>query len=108
MGGVTQLQVLLLSIVAKCGVFTHVRDLAAHLQKKGLYPLIGFIHDANARYLFQVSKTDLAAMEGSLGDIPYFYFDSHADLLDKLRGLEIQVVHAHSPLVLQHAIYLKA
>jgi glycosyltransferase involved in cell wall biosynthesis len=102
------LQVLFLSIMAKCGVFTHVRDLAVHLQNIGVKPLIGFIHDANARILFQTSKSDLDVMEHSLGGIPCFYFESRADLIAKLSDREIQMVHAHSPLVFQHAAFIKS
>ena len=99
------MQVLFLSIMAKCGVFTHVRDLVVHLPEYWCKALIGFIHDANARILFQTSKSDLDVMEHSLGYS--CYFESRADLIAKLSDREIQMVHAHSPLVFQHAAFIK-
>ncbi len=101
------MQILLLSIMAKCGVFTHVRDLAVHLHKLGMNPVIGFINDPYARYLFQVSKWDQSVMEDSLNGIPCFYFTSENEMLDKTKSIKFDLVHAHSPLVLKHGVGIK-
>lgn len=101
-----QLQILLLSIMAKCGVYTHVKDLAAGLQKKGLRPLIGFVSTPSTMSMLGVSKEDMAVMEQSL-NMPYFYYNSYTSLHEKVEDYEIDIVHAHSPIVLKHAANIK-
>jgi len=103
-----KMHVLILSIIAKCGVFTHVRELAIHLKKKGLNPIIGFIYNSTTMSLFKVSREDRTALEQTLNDVPYFYYDSCSRLFEKISELKIDIVHAHSPIVLRHAAYIKA
>ena len=43
------MQVLLLSIMAKSGVFTHVRDLSVSLRKAGVKPILGLINSEKAK-----------------------------------------------------------
>jgi glycosyltransferase involved in cell wall biosynthesis len=100
------LRILLLSIMAKCGVFTHVRDLAASLLKKGFEPYIGFIATPAAMDMFGVSKQDRSEMEQSLS-APCFYYNSYTSLLENIEGNGADLVHAHSPIVLKHATYIK-
>ncbi|HHY81882.1 MAG TPA: glycosyltransferase family 4 protein [Clostridiales bacterium] len=101
------MQVLLLSIMAKCGVFTHVRDLAVHLKKKGFSPIIGFLYNSATMSLFKVSREDRTALEQTLVEVPYFYYDTLSSLVEKAKELETDIVHAHSPIVLKHAAYIK-
>ena len=100
------MRILLLSIVAKCGVFTHVRDLAFHLQKRGLEPVIGMVHNPATKNLFKVSEMDIQAMEASLEGIPRFYYSSGKSLLDQIRDKEFTLIHSHSPLTLPTAMAL--
>jgi len=98
------LQILFLSIIAKCGVFTHVKELAFSLQRLGIRPVIGIIHNLNTSRLFKLTKKDMEAMIDSLQGIDYFLFESDEDLINKIEGMDFQLVHAHSPIVLTSAI----
>ena len=100
------MRILLLSIMAKCGVYTHVKDLAVRLQKVGLKPIIGFVSTEITMTKFGISKQDMEAMEQSL-NVPFFYYNSYASLLEKAKENGINIVHAHSPIVLRHAAYIK-
>jgi len=93
--------------MAKCGVFTHVRELASALSEKGLKPYIGFVCTPMAMKMFGISKQDKTAMEQSL-KVPYFYYNSYTSLLKKAKQNGVDIVHAHSPVVLKHAAYIKA
>lgn len=98
------MQILLLSIMAKCGVFTHVRDLAHYLKKCGMDPLIGLINSAKTRQTFRLSRIDLEAMSKSFEGIPYFLYHSHDELFHCINNKRIELVHAHSPLVYPAAV----
>ncbi|HHY78224.1 MAG TPA: glycosyltransferase family 4 protein [Clostridiales bacterium] len=98
------MKVLLLSIIAKCGVFTHVRELSLYLQKLGTKVVIGFIHNEKTMEKFKLSDADLDAMTKSLKGVDYFFYESDDDLLNKINDMKISLVHAHSPLVLSAAI----
>lgn len=98
------MKVLLLSIIAKCGVFTHVRELSLYLQKLGIKPVIGFIHNERTISKFKLTDTDLQAMIKSLNGIKHFFYESNEDLLDKISDMKISLVHAHSPLTFAAAM----
>src|SRR5690554_511008 len=98
------MQVLLLSTIAKCGVFTHVRELALYMKKFGVKPIIGMIHNPNTTNKFKLKKIDLKNLEKSLNEIDYFFYESDKDLLNKIHKLQIDIVHAHSPLVLDSSV----
>lgn len=98
------MRVLLLSIIAKCGVYTHVRELAMYMQKLGVEPVIGLIHNHGTMRKFKTTETDLEAMIGSLREIEYFFYESDEDLLKQVVSMEINIVHAHSPLVITAAM----
>lgn len=100
------LKILFLSIIAKCGVFTHVRELAIYMQKRGIQPVIGFIHNPGTIRMFKVTKKDMGAMEESLKGIPYFLYESDEDLLRKTQNMKIDLLHAHSPIVLSATMKL--
>lgn len=98
------MKVLLLSIIAKCGVYTHVRELAIYLQRLGVEVVIGFIHNEKTINKFKLTDTDLQAMMKSLKGIEHFFYESDDDLLDKISDMNISLVHAHSPLVFSAAM----
>jgi len=98
------LKILFLSIIAKCGVFTHVRELALYMQKLGIQPVIGFIHNSDTVRMFKVTKKDMDAMNESLRGIPYFLYESDEDLLQRTNNMQIDLLHAHSPIVLSAAM----
>ena len=98
------MQILFLSIIAKCGVFTHVRELAYSMQRLGFRPVVGIIHNLNTSRLFKLTKKDMEEMIDSLKGIDYFLFESDEDLMGKIEGMNFQLVHAHSPIVLSSAI----
>lgn len=100
------MQVLLLSIMARCGVFTHVRDLALSLQKNGIRPVLGLINSQGARESFKISEADFAEMEKLLEGIPYFCYESDLDILREIKNQQVSLVHAHSPLVMSTALNL--
>lgn len=93
------MRVLLLSIIAKCGVFTHVRELALYLKKLGIEPVVGFIHNTRATSMFKLTETDIGAMIQSLNGLSYLLYDSEENLLEQISSLQIDLLHAHSPLV---------
>lgn len=98
------LQVLLLSIIAKCGVFTHVKELAQSLQRLGLKPVIGFIQNSSTAKIFKLAKPDMEAMKALLHGIDYFIYETDEELLQKISQSDIKLIHAHSPLVLSSAM----
>ena len=98
------LKILFLSIIAKCGVFTHVRELALYMQKRGIQPVIGLIHNPNTIRMFKVTRKDMDAMKESLNGITYFLYESDEDLLQKIKSMQIDLIHAHSPIVLSAAM----
>lgn len=97
------MQVLFLSIIAKCGVFTHVKELAQYMQRLGVKPIIGIFHNLNTIRLFKLTKRDMEAMVQSLQGIEYFLYGTDEELLEKISGRDIKLVHAHSPIVLSAA-----
>ncbi|NLM52612.1 MAG: glycosyltransferase family 4 protein [Firmicutes bacterium] len=94
------MQILMLSIFAKCGVFTHVRDLAVYLQKLGLNPVIGFIDNKKCRKKFALSSEDRTAMIKTLDNVPFFFFATAGELKKQLKRQKPNLIHAHSPFVL--------
>ncbi|MCC5912512.1 MAG: glycosyltransferase family 4 protein [Clostridiaceae bacterium] len=98
------MKILFLSIIAKCGVFTHVRELALYMQKRGIQPVIGFTHNSSTVRMFKVTKKDMDAMKESLNGISYFLYESDEDLLQKTENMQIDLLHAHSPIVLSAAM----
>ena len=94
------MHILLLSIFAKCGVFTHVRDLAVSLESLGLNPVIGFIDNKKCREKFPLSPEDKTAMTDKLGKVPFFFFTTVQELKEQVRGRKFNLIHAHSPFVL--------
>lgn len=102
------MQILLLSIMARCGVYTHVRDLAISLQKLGISPILGLINSAKARKTFRISNADFVEMAKLLQGIPYFCYENDSELLREIKSKQIKLVHAHSPLVMSTAHNLSA
>lgn len=98
------LRILFLSIIAKCGVFTHVQELALYMQKRGIQPVIGLIHNTNTIRMFRLTRKDMETMEESLNGINHFFYESGEDLLQKIKNMEVDLIHAHSPIVLSAAI----
>jgi len=98
------MQVLLLSIVAKCGVYTHVRELALYMKKLGLEPVLGLIHNQKTTRMFKLKEEDQKQMQKSLNGTNYFFYESNDDLFERIRNRQIEVVHAHSPLVFSTGI----
>ncbi len=98
------MQVLFISILAKCGVFTHVRELALYMKKRGLQPVIGLIHNANTARLFKLTKRDMEGMLESLQGLDYFCYESDEELVQIAENMKIDLIHAHSPIVLSAAI----
>jgi hypothetical protein len=97
-------RVLLLSIIAKCGVFTHVRELALYMRELGIEPVIGLIHNAKTTSMFKLTETDINAMIQSFNDLSYILYDSDENLLEQISSLQIDLVHAHSPLVFETSL----
>lgn len=93
------MRILILSIISKCGVFTHVRELALYMNKLGIEPVIGLIHNAKTARMFKLTEADLDAMIHSLSKLDYFLYDSDENLLEQISSQQIDLVHAHSPLV---------
>ncbi|MCR3921337.1 MAG: glycosyltransferase family 4 protein [Firmicutes bacterium] len=98
------MRVLLLSIIAKCGVFTHVRELAVQMQKHGMNPVLGFFHNAETARTFTTTEQDLQVMEESLAGVCIFFYTSEEELLQTIENMNITLVHAHSRLVFSSAI----
>lgn len=98
------MRILLLSIIAKCGVFTHVRELVLYMKKLGVEPVLGLIHNDKARSKFRLTEADINAMITSLNGLSYFLYDSEENLSEQISGLQIDLVHAHSPLVFAAAL----
>ncbi len=98
------MQILFISILAKCGVFTHVRELALYMKKRGLQPVIGLIHNPNTARLFKLTKRDMEGMVESLQGLDYFCYESDEELVNIVENLKIDLIHAHSPIVLSAAI----
>lgn len=90
--------------MAKCGVFTHVRELALYMQKRGVTPIIGFIHNPKTISLFKITKKDMDGLIESIKGLEYFYYDSDESLLKKIQSNKFDLVHAHSPIVLSSAM----
>ena len=99
-----EVQILMLSIIAKCGVFTHVRELARALKRQGIDPVLGLIHSENTIGMFKLKPEDWAVMEASMSGIRYFLYSSEEDLLIKTQGTQFALIHAHSPIVLSGAV----
>ncbi|AOY77502.1 glycosyltransferase family 4 protein [Clostridium formicaceticum] len=93
------MEILFLSIIAKCGVFTHVRELALCMQKHGVQVTVGFIHNSKTIRMFKSTKEDLQNMEESLNGINHFFYESDEHLLQQISCKHIDLIHAHSPLV---------
>ncbi|HAA37848.1 MAG TPA: hypothetical protein DCE00_03140 [Firmicutes bacterium] len=99
------MQVLLLSIMAKSGVFTHVRDLSVSLRKAGVKPILGLINSEKAKKAFKIQEKDFVQMEKMLQgmNIPYFLYENENDLKQQIIGKQLEIVHAHSPMVMSTA-----
>lgn len=100
------MRILMLSIIAKCGVYTHVRELAEALKKQGIDPVLGLINNENTMRNFKLKPEDQAVMEASLRETPYFLYKSDEDLLMKTQDSQFALIHAHSPIVLSGAAKL--
>lgn len=98
------MKVLLLSIVAKCGVFTHVRDLANGLQDHGVVPVLGLINNQKTKRMFSVSAKDLTLLEKSLIGIDHFYYDTEENLMEAIKDHKFDIIHAHSPILFSAAM----
>lgn len=93
------LRVLITTIMVRSGVLTHVCDLANHLSSFGVQVNVAVIKSEKVLRSVRLTEQEMSFMSAKFSpEVPVFFYEDTSDLLELCRSLDVQLLHAQSPL----------